>query len=207
MNVYETRGQPARVPTTKASSTEPKRGFRPPQHCPALTQVVSRKVQAAVPEQGMVRPPPPAAHTGNWAFHSSHNTSAATHWIKKKNIILYLQGGLYLSLVFVDNQDTKRGRVCSFSPCIEQVQKTCEAFSDQGFEDINSLEVLLRVHDVRTVYLPLPDFGPDPSAQIQPDSTITPPQNHASIAVKTTIPPRDVQGHTGYLTFATKPRT
>ncbi|XP_033969628.1 next to BRCA1 gene 1 protein isoform X1 [Trematomus bernacchii] len=54
MNVYETRGQPARVPTTKASSTEPKRGFRPPQHCPALTQVVSRKVQAAVPEQGMM---------------------------------------------------------------------------------------------------------------------------------------------------------
>lgn len=55
MNVYETRGQPARVPTNKTSATEPKRGFRPPQHCPALAQVVSRKVQAAVPEQGMVR--------------------------------------------------------------------------------------------------------------------------------------------------------
>ncbi|XP_045886491.1 next to BRCA1 gene 1 protein [Micropterus dolomieu] len=54
MNVYETRGQSARVPTTKTSGTEPKRGFRPPQHCPALAQVVSRKVQAAVPEQGMV---------------------------------------------------------------------------------------------------------------------------------------------------------
>lgn len=55
MNVYETRGQTARVPTTKASGAEPKRGFRPPQHCPTLAQVVSRKVQAAVPEQGMVR--------------------------------------------------------------------------------------------------------------------------------------------------------
>ncbi|KAM4635791.1 next to BRCA1 gene 1 protein-like isoform 2-T2 [Polymixia lowei] len=54
MNVYETRGQQARVPTTKASGAEPKRGFRPPQHCPALAQVVSRKVQAAVPEQGMM---------------------------------------------------------------------------------------------------------------------------------------------------------
>ncbi|XP_040918141.1 next to BRCA1 gene 1 protein isoform X2 [Toxotes jaculatrix] len=54
MNVYETRGQPTRVATTKASGAEPKRGFRPPQHCPALAQVVSRKVQAAVPEQGMV---------------------------------------------------------------------------------------------------------------------------------------------------------
>nr|XP_019959925.1 PREDICTED: next to BRCA1 gene 1 protein-like [Paralichthys olivaceus] len=54
MNVYETRGQSARVPATKASGAEPKRGFRPPQHCPTLAQVVSRKVQAAVPEQGMV---------------------------------------------------------------------------------------------------------------------------------------------------------
>ncbi|KAG7220136.1 hypothetical protein INR49_001012 [Caranx melampygus] len=40
--------------SNKASGAEPKRGFRPPQHCPALAQVVSRKVQAAVPEQGMV---------------------------------------------------------------------------------------------------------------------------------------------------------
>lgn len=56
MNVYETRGQPARVSTaTKTGGAEPKRGFRPPQHCPALAQVVSRKVQAAVPEQGVVR--------------------------------------------------------------------------------------------------------------------------------------------------------
>lgn len=64
MNVYETRGQPARVPTTKAGGAEPKRGFRPPQHCPALAQVVSRKVQAAVPEQGMVRPQHTAFHVG-----------------------------------------------------------------------------------------------------------------------------------------------
>ncbi|KAL3987763.1 hypothetical protein ACER0C_014878 [Sarotherodon galilaeus] len=54
MNVYETRGQPTRVATTKAGGAEPKRGFRPPQHCPSLAQVVSRKVQAAVPEQGIV---------------------------------------------------------------------------------------------------------------------------------------------------------
>ncbi len=103
------------------------------------------------------------------------------------------------------------GRVCSFSPCIEQVQRTCEALEDQGFEEISTMEVLLRVHDVRTVTLPLPDFGPDPSAQTQPDTTEktapTSAPNQASISLKTTTPPREIPGHTGYLTFATKPRT
>lgn len=101
--------------------------------------------------------------------------------------------------------------MCSFSPCIEQVQRTCDALAEQGFEEISTLEVLLRVHDVRTLSLPLPDFGPDPSAQTQSDETEkTPPTaapNQTSVTLKTTTPPREVPGHTGYLTFATKPRT
>lgn len=99
------------------------------------------------------------------------------------------------------------GRVCSFSPCIEQVQKTCEALAHQGFEEISPLEVLLRVHDVRTVSLPLPDFGPDASsAQTPPDAREGTPR-YGSVALKTTTAPREMPGHTGYLTFATKPRT
>ncbi|XP_077474888.1 next to BRCA1 gene 1 protein isoform X14 [Stigmatopora argus] len=54
LNVYETRSQPPRISTGKAGGAEPKRGFRPPQHCPPLSQMVSRKVQALVPGQGMV---------------------------------------------------------------------------------------------------------------------------------------------------------
>lgn len=100
------------------------------------------------------------------------------------------------------------GRLCSFSPCIEQVQRTAEALTDHGFEEINTLEVLLRVHDVRTVSLPLPDYGPDCSAHPEPDAMETPPPpSHASISMKTTTPPRELPGHTGYLIFATKPRT
>ncbi|KAM4541768.1 tRNA (adenine(58)-N(1))-methyltransferase catalytic subunit TRMT61A [Odontesthes bonariensis] len=103
------------------------------------------------------------------------------------------------------------GRVCSFSPCIEQVQRTCEALADHGFEEISTLEVLLRVHDVRTVSLPLPDFGSDSSAQTEQDAAEKPPPpaapNHASVTLKTTTPPREIPGHTGYLTFATKPRS
>ncbi|XP_016395541.1 next to BRCA1 gene 1 protein-like isoform X3 [Sinocyclocheilus rhinocerous] len=68
MNVYETRGSRATVPgpgpppgsgvglgqVKPGTAGEPKKGFRPPQHCPTLAQVVSRKVQAAVPEEGLV---------------------------------------------------------------------------------------------------------------------------------------------------------
>ncbi|XP_051995254.1 next to BRCA1 gene 1 protein-like [Xyrauchen texanus] len=68
MNVYETRGNIYRVPgpgpppgpgvglgqVKPISVGEPKKGFRPPQHCPTLAQVVSRKVQAAVPEEGLI---------------------------------------------------------------------------------------------------------------------------------------------------------
>ncbi|XP_068456150.1 tRNA (adenine(58)-N(1))-methyltransferase catalytic subunit TRMT61A isoform X2 [Clinocottus analis] len=98
------------------------------------------------------------------------------------------------------------GRLCSFSPCIEQVQRTCEALVDQGFQELSTLEVLLRVHDVRTVYLPLPDFGPDAEADIvDGDGAKTAPQ--ASVCLKATNLPREMPGHTGYLTFATKPRT
>lgn len=103
------------------------------------------------------------------------------------------------------------GRVCSFSPCIEQVQRTCDALADHGFQEISTLEVLLRVHDVRTLSLPLPDFGPESSEHTEPEATEkTPPAAKASqtsVTLRTTTPPREVPGHTGYLTFATKPRT
>ncbi|XP_035748548.1 tRNA (adenine(58)-N(1))-methyltransferase catalytic subunit TRMT61A isoform X2 [Egretta garzetta] len=40
------------------------------------------------------------------------------------------------------------GRICSFSPCIEQVQRTCLAMEEYGFTEINTLEILLRVYNV-----------------------------------------------------------
>lgn len=41
------------------------------------------------------------------------------------------------------------GALCSFSPCIEQVQRTCEALQKQDFTDIRTFEVLLRTYEVR----------------------------------------------------------
>ncbi|XP_028677814.1 tRNA (adenine(58)-N(1))-methyltransferase catalytic subunit TRMT61A [Erpetoichthys calabaricus] len=85
------------------------------------------------------------------------------------------------------------GRLCSFSPCIEQVQRTCLALSECGFEEISTMEVLLRVYDVRTVSLPVPDLGSEP-----------PGSQQATVTYKSAVTPKEMAGHTGYLTFATK---
>ncbi|GAQ86103.1 tRNA methyltransferase complex GCD14 [Klebsormidium nitens] len=39
---------------------------------------------------------------------------------------------------------------CSFSPCIEQVQRTCEELAAHGFADVRAFEILLRTYDVRS---------------------------------------------------------
>lgn len=91
------------------------------------------------------------------------------------------------------------GRFCSFSPCIEQVQRTCQALAAHGFTELSTLEVLPQVYNVRTVSLPLPDLG----ARDQGASTGTPANPDAS-PFRSGTPMKEAVGHTGYLTFATK---
>ncbi|KAJ3113703.1 tRNA (adenine(58)-N(1))-methyltransferase catalytic subunit trmt61a [Physocladia obscura] len=43
------------------------------------------------------------------------------------------------------------GRLCSFSPAIEQVQRTCEELEKCGFADIRMFETLIRRQDVKTL--------------------------------------------------------
>lgn len=105
------------------------------------------------------------------------------------------------------------GRVCSFSPCIEQVQRTCLALEEHGFSEINTLEILLRVYNVRTISLQIPDLGKagedkssaefgrgNQSNQDAPCANL--PQG--TVQFKSGVQPREMVGHTGYLTFATK---
>ena len=52
--------------------------------------------------------------------------------------------------------------MCSFSPCIEQVQRSCSVLRDSGFTDVTTLECLQRVLDVRSVSVPVANLGYGP---------------------------------------------
>lgn len=52
------------------------------------------------------------------------------------------------------------GRLCSFSPCIEQVQRTCVVLNESGcFEDIETVELIHKPYKVRRTNLPIVNIG------------------------------------------------
>lgn len=51
------------------------------------------------------------------------------------------------------------GRMCAFSPCIEQVQRTCDNLRSSGFSNIEVLECVSRNYDFVHSILSVPNFG------------------------------------------------
>uniref|UniRef100_S4P6V9 tRNA (adenine(58)-N(1))-methyltransferase catalytic subunit TRMT61A n=2 Tax=Pararge aegeria TaxID=116150 RepID=S4P6V9_9NEOP len=94
------------------------------------------------------------------------------------------------------------GRFCSFSPCIEQVQRTCLTLEQQGFQDISTMEVLQSEIKVSRKTVPVRDLsflkhkGSENPVEEKPSSEKT-------YVVGTW--PHSTPGHTGYLTVATLP--
>ena len=84
----------------------------------------------------------------------------------------------------------KRGRICTFSPCIEQIQKTFETLTKQGYGEIVMYEALVRNYEHRKLKcISLDELGKRKDA----DSVVD-----VWGGMKTE------KAHTGYLMFAVK---
>ncbi|VDP07336.1 unnamed protein product [Soboliphyme baturini] len=124
----------------------------------------------------------------------------------------------------------KPNRVCrfgSFSPCIEQVQKTCEALRKERFVEIDVLECVVRYYRVSSITMQTPRVLTTSSRPIEParkrfraeshkaqddkpgdgtarNLTVVQQQNPNPSSFLTFTPePPEQPSHTGYLTFAT----
>eukprot|EP00347_Sterkiella_histriomuscorum_P016963 403351184 len=101
----------------------------------------------------------------------------------------------------------KGGKLCNFSPCIEQVQKAVTEMARQGFYEIRTYETLTREYTVNKYeYESLnkvkKDVQEEEDQSKQQLNKRTQKQKDKNMIV--TAPRIDQRGHTGFLTFAIK---
>lgn len=108
----------------------------------------------------------------------------------------------------VDALKESGGKLCSFSPCIEQVQRTCEKLAATGFEDIKTYENLQTELQVHYKSIPILDLESLKDEEINGEpakkkgkSKIKQDENK----ILTVSEPKTLPGHTGYITIATLP--
>nr|GEV57671.1 tRNA (adenine(58)-N(1))-methyltransferase catalytic subunit TRMT61A [Tanacetum cinerariifolium] len=99
------------------------------------------------------------------------------------------------------------GVLCSFSPCIEQVQRSSETLTSK-FTDIRTFEVLLRTYEVREVNMDQcqSDEGTPGSRPFKRKHRVSEAsqwqQDNSGSPTVMARPSAEAKGHTGYLTFA-----
>lgn len=92
----------------------------------------------------------------------------------------------------VKNSLKINGRICCFSPCIEQVQKSIKELQANKFLDIETLECLLRPYEMpKSVKIQEFDLNGDSLTTKEKDTIVC-------------YPSVQMAGHTGFLTFATR---
>lgn len=87
------------------------------------------------------------------------------------------------------------GRLCSFSPCMEQVQRMCQQLRTSGFSDVDVLECVQRPYDVKAHTLSVPAVGVVRQKAVSPSL--------GSSLLWTAQATNRIPGHTGYLITAT----
>ncbi|KAI8147817.1 tRNA methyltransferase complex GCD14 subunit-domain-containing protein [Fennellomyces sp. T-0311] len=106
----------------------------------------------------------------------------------------------------------RTGKICTFSPCIEQVAKSVQALNENGFVDITMYECLVRSHDVSPINKL--DFGDAIQKAVQKKQSRKRPLEETDEVTEAELEetitkmlvsrtPVDTRGHTSYLTFAT----
>eukprot|EP00039_Didymoeca_costata_P020762 m.342349 g.342349 ORF g.342349 m.342349 type:complete len:323 (-) comp21298_c0_seq1:34-1002(-) len=112
------------------------------------------------------------------------------------------------------------GRLCSFSPCIEQVQQTCDKLTELGFKEIKTYSALERSYNVKSLSLGETNITEPPTTYLHEALTNRKRKRDGDDADKrqqkkekkvmaegierlVSYPANRMPGHTGYLTFAT----
>ncbi|XP_046397178.1 tRNA (adenine(58)-N(1))-methyltransferase catalytic subunit TRMT61A [Ischnura elegans] len=100
------------------------------------------------------------------------------------------------------------GRLCSFSPCVEQVQRTVISMDAEGFVDISTVECIQTELHVTSKVMPdvltIPE-GKKGKQRASVSKERVPDANDQNSHFLTGTTAGTQPGHTGYLTFATLP--
>ncbi|XP_012134820.1 tRNA methyltransferase 61 [Megachile rotundata] len=99
------------------------------------------------------------------------------------------------------------GKLCSFSPCIEQVQRTCAKLTSNGFIELQTYECLQRELSVQYKTLPILDLECLKQERTDNDDMAQQNNNEKQEQTKflTVTHARSLPGHTGFITIATLP--